>query len=86
MQLPNYQTKIEPGVISFANENTTLGFVRFTESAEIEYIFVRRHYRRMGLATRLISLVEEQTGFRVRPLEPISPLGALLFDVTREGA
>lgn len=86
MNLPDYQIKIEIGVISLVNANTTLGFVRFNEEGEIEYIFVRRHYRRMGLGRKLVDLVERQTGRSARPLEPISPLGALLFKVVRADA
>ncbi|HSG02855.1 MAG TPA: GNAT family N-acetyltransferase [Marinobacterium sp.] len=86
MKLEQYQIRNEPGIISLVNPNTTLGFVRFNENAEIEYIFVRRHYRRQGLGRMLVKMVEEQTGKSVRPLEPISPLGALLFDVVKEGA
>lgn len=86
MNLTEYQIKTETGVISFVNANTTLGFVRFNEEGEIEYIFVRRHYRRMGLGRKLVDLVERQTGKRARPLEPISPLGALLFGVVRADA
>jgi ribosomal protein S18 acetylase RimI-like enzyme len=67
------------GIISFTNPNTTLGFVRYNKDAEIEYIFVRPSYRRMGLATRLINMVEEVTGKTATPQPPVSPLGHKLF-------
>ena len=67
------------GIISFTNLNTTLGFVRYNEDAEIEYIFVQPRYRRQGLARRLISMVEEVTGKTAIPQPPISPLGQQLF-------
>ena len=80
MQLPDYFIDHQPGVITFKNANTTLGFVRYTAEAEIEYIFVRRHYRGQGLGRRLLGIVEAQTGRLPGPQEPISPLGAALFD------
>jgi len=84
MQLPeiqmDYTIDHQPGVITIKNGNTTLAFVRYTESAEIEYIFVRRHYRRQGLASLLLERVEAETGSEVKPQAPISPLGAKLFD------
>ena len=37
----NYDIDLTDGVITFKNTNTTLGFVRYNEKAEIEYIFVK---------------------------------------------
>ena len=50
------------GVFTLKNENTTLGFVRFNELGEIEYIFVNPIFRKKGLAKRLLKLVKEKTG------------------------
>ena len=36
----NYEIKYIDGVITFKNKNTTIGFIRYNESAQIEYIFV----------------------------------------------
>ena len=36
----NYDIDLSDGVITFKNINTTLGFVRYNETAEVEYIFV----------------------------------------------
>ena len=36
----NYDIDLSDGVITFKNINTTLGFVRYNEEAEVEYIFV----------------------------------------------
>ena len=36
----NYDVDLSDGVITFKNINTTLGFVRYNETAEVEYIFV----------------------------------------------
>ena len=71
------------GIITFKNQNTTLGFVRFNEEAEIEYIYVQNAYRRQGLGKRLLNLVKETTGKEVTPQDPISPLGHKLFKSIR---
>ena len=34
------------GVFTYKNENTTLGFVRFNENGEVEYIFVNPIFRK----------------------------------------
>ena len=68
------------GIITFKNQNTTLGFVRFNNEGGIEYIFVQSAYRRKGLGTKLLSMVKEITGKRVTPQKPISPLGVKLFN------
>ena len=69
------------GVITFKNINTTLGFVRYNEAAEIEYIFVNPMFRREGLAKKLLSIVEEKTKIKPKPLDPISSLGEKLFNI-----
>jgi ribosomal protein S18 acetylase RimI-like enzyme len=74
--------KIE-GIITFKNQNTTLGFVRFNEDAEIEYIYVQNAYRRKGIVKKLLNLVKETTGKEVTPQDPISPLGHQLFKSIR---
>ena len=58
------------GIITFKNQNTTLGFVRFNEEAEIEYIYVQNAYRRQGLGKKLLNLVKETTGKEVTPQDP----------------
>ena len=69
------------GVITFTNSNTTVAFVRYNTRAEIEYIFVSLRYRKQGHATRLLMMVEEITGRKAVPQEPISPLGRKLFKI-----
>ena len=71
------------GIITFKNQNTTLGFVRFNEEAEIEYIYVQNAYRRQGLGKKLLNLVKETTRREVTPQDPISPLGHKLFKSIR---
>ena len=36
----DYKLDESDGVFTYKNENTTLGFVRFNEIGEVEYIFV----------------------------------------------
>ena len=37
------------GVFTFKNNNTTIGFVRFNNSGEVEYIFVNPLFRKKKL-------------------------------------
>ena len=69
------------GIIIFKNVNTTLGFVRYNEESQIEYIFVNPMFRRQGLAKKLLSIVEEKTKIKPTPQDPISPLGEKLFKI-----
>ena len=75
----NYDVDLNGGVITFKNINTTLGFVRYNETAEVEYIFTNPMFRRQGLAKKLLSIVEEKTKIKPKPQEPISLLGEKLF-------
>ena len=77
----NYDIDIADGVITFKNSNTTLGFVRYNERAEVEYIFVNPMFRRNGLAKKLLKIVEEKTKIKPTPQDPISPLGEKLFRI-----
>ena len=36
----NYELTQSEGVFTLKNDNTTLGFVRFNDAGEVEYIFV----------------------------------------------
>ena len=76
----DYDIDTTDGVITFKNSNTTLGFVRYNERAEVEYIFVNPMFRRNGLAKKLLKIVEEKTKIKPTPQDPISPLGEKLFD------
>ncbi|MDC0401040.1 GNAT family N-acetyltransferase [Candidatus Pelagibacter sp.] len=77
----NYDIELSDGVITFKNINTTLGFVRYNEEAEVEYIFVNPMFRRKGLAKKLLQIVEEKTKIKPQPQDPISPLGEKLFNI-----
>ena len=75
----NYDISFSDGVVTFKNINTTLGFVRYNEEAEVEYIFVNAIFRRKGLAKKLLQIVEKKTNAKPKPQDPISPLGEKLF-------
>ena len=77
----DYDISLSDGIITFKNINTTLGFVRYNEAAEIEYIFVNPMFRRKGLAKKLLQIVEEKTKIKPQPQDPISPLGEKLFNI-----
>ena len=80
----NYDIDLSDGVITFKNINTTLGFVRYNDKSEVEYIFVNPMFRRKGLAKKLISIVEQKTKIKPIPQDPISPLGEKLFKISME--
>ena len=77
----NYKLDEADGVFTFKNENTTLGFVRFNDQGEVEYIFVNPIFRKMGIAKKLLNLVKDKTGKLLIPQDPISPLGKKLFKI-----
>ena len=79
LDVSNFEIKETDGVFTFKNENTTIGFVRFNEKAEVEYIFVNPIFRKQGLATKLLQLVKEKTEKEIILQEPISPLGSKLL-------
>ena len=79
LDVSNFEIKETDGVFTFKNENTTIGFVRFNEKGEVEYIFVNPIFRKKGLATKLLQLVREKTEKEIILQEPISPLGSKLL-------
>ena len=79
LDVSNFEIKETDGVFTFKNENTTIGFVRFNEIGEVEYIFVNPIFRKKGLATKLLELVKEKTRKEIILQEPISPLGLKLL-------
>ena len=79
LDVSNFEIKKTDGVFTFKNENTTIGFVRFNEIGEVEYIFVNPIFRKKGLATKLLELVKEKTGKEIILQKPISPLGLKLL-------
>ena len=79
LDVSNFEINEANGVFTFKNENTTIGFVRFNEKGEVEYIFVNPIFRKQGLATKLLQLVKQKTGKEIILQEPISPLGSKLL-------
>ena len=79
LDVSNFEIKETDGVFTFKNENTTIGFVRFNEKGEVEYIFVNPIFRKQGLATKLLELVKQKTRKEIILQEPISPLGSKLL-------
>ena len=79
LEVSNFKIEETEGVFTFENENTTIGFVRFNEKGEVEYIFVNPIFRKQGLATKLLQLVKQKTGKEIILQEPISPLGSKLL-------
>tara|TARA_B100000780_G_scaffold254790_1_gene203126 strand:+ start:261 stop:524 length:264 start_codon:yes stop_codon:yes gene_type:complete len=75
----SYDVSYSNGVVTFKNINTTLGFVRYTEQAEVEYIFVNPLFRKKGIAKKLLNIVEAKTNNKPKPQDPISLLGEKLF-------
>ena len=78
-ELSNYELAQSDGVYTLKNLNTTIGFVRFNENGEVEYIFVNPIFRRKGLAKKLLKLVKEKTKKKIVFQDPISPLGSKLL-------
>ena len=75
----DYVLNESDGVFSLCNQNTTIGFVRFNQIGEVEYIFVNPIFRKKGFAKRLLNLVKKKIGKKLIFQEPISPLGSKLL-------
>jgi GNAT superfamily N-acetyltransferase len=72
------------GVFTLKNQNTTIGFVRFNELGEVEYIFVNPLFRRKNFASKLLELVRKKTGKKIFFQPPISPLGKKLLSSIKD--
>ena len=79
INLSNYELIQSDGVFTLKNTNTTIGFVRFNDNGEIEYIFVNPIFRKQGVAKKLLRLVKEKTKKDLVFQKPISPLGTKLL-------
>ena len=75
----NYELIESDDVFTLKNMNTTIGFVRFNENGEIEYIFVNPIFRKKGFAKKLLKLVKKKTKKNLVFQKPISPLGSKLL-------
>jgi predicted GNAT family acetyltransferase len=58
--LSSYEISEIEGVITFKNKNTTIGFIRFNNNGEVEYIFVNPAFRKQGMAKKLLKLTKEK--------------------------
>ena len=79
LDFSKYELDESDGVFTIKNKNTTLGFVRFNDLGEIEYIFVNPIFRKKGIATKLLKMVKDKTGKKIVLQKPISPLGNKLL-------
>ena len=80
----NYVLTANDGVFTLKNQNTTIGFVRFNNIGEVEYIFVNPIFRRKNFASKLLKLVKKKTGKKLIFQPPISPLGEKLLASIKE--
>ena len=79
IELPKGELAETDGVFTYKNNNTTLGFVRFNNTGEVEYIFVNPLFRKKRIAKSLLKLVREKTQKKLTFQQPISPLGSKLL-------
>jgi hypothetical protein len=79
-----YELIENEGVFTLKNQNTTIGFVRFNNLGEIEYIFINPLFRRKNFALKLLKLVRNKTGKKLIFQPPISPLGEKLLVSIKE--
>ncbi len=79
VDLTTYKLVKTDGVFTLKNLNTTIGFVRFNEKGEVEYIFVNPLFRKRNFAKKLLELVRKKTQKKIVFQKPISPLGSKLL-------
>ena len=75
----SYTIDVSEGIVLIKNQNTTIGYCRFTSSGDIEYIYVNLAYRRQGYGSLLINEVKKIVGKIGQIHDPISPLGEQFF-------
>ena len=79
LNINNFHLIETDGVFTLKNINTIIGFVRFNEIGEVEYIFVNPIFRKKGIAKKLLKLVRNKTQKKIIFQKPISPLGSKLL-------
>jgi len=80
--MPNpadYQIEIADGIVVIKNQNTTIGYSRFTDAGDVEYIYVNPMYRRQGYGALLLDQVRRIAGQIGAIHTPVSPLGTAFF-------
>lgn len=75
----NLFIRMTPGIVTIVDANTTIGYCRYTDTGEVEYIFVNPAHRRRGFAMQMLELVEMKVRRRLSFQLPVSPLGATLL-------
>ena len=80
IDLSTFKLNEADGVFTYKNENATLGFVRFNEKAEVEYIFVNSIFRKKEIAKKILKLVKQKIGKEIILQEPVSPLRSTLLN------
>lgn len=86
MTTPNpadYQIEIADGIVLIKNQNTTIGYSRFTEIGDVEYIYVNPTYRRQGYGTLLLNEIRRIAGQIATVHTPVSPLGTVFFEALK---
>ena len=69
-----------PGIITITDVNTTIGYCRYDESGEIEYVFVGASNRQKGYATWMLAIAEQHLSAIKGFQPPLSPLGRKLVE------
>ena len=68
--------------VVIANDNTTIGYATLNASnRELTYIFVNPLFRRRGYGSVLVAAAEKLARCRLKPSDPVSPLGQKFFKV-----
>ena len=75
----DYQIDIADGIVLIKNQNTTIGYSRFTSAGDVEYIYVNPMYRRQGYGALLLDQVRRIAGQIGTIHTPVSPLGTAFF-------
>jgi len=76
----DYLIEIADGIVVIKNKNTTIGYSRFTNAGDVEYIYVNPMYRRQGYGALLLDQVRRITGQIGTIHTPVSPLGTAFFN------
>jgi GNAT superfamily N-acetyltransferase len=77
--LADHQIEIADGIVLIKNQNTTIGYSRFSDAGDIEYIYVNPMYRRQGYGALLLNEIRRITGQIGAVHAPVSPLGTAFF-------
>lgn len=78
-KLADHQIEIADGIVLIKNQNTTIGYSRFSDAGDIEYIYVNPMYRRKGYGALLLEEIRRITGRIGEVHAPVSPLGTAFF-------